>query len=370
MPEYFIGLISGTSMDGIDAALVDFSSGAPELVEKHEHPWPDDVRQQLLAVRDLPDDKLHTLRDFDIQLGEFFAEATLKLLDKAGIGADEIIAIGNHGQTIRHRPEIEQPFTLQIGDAQTLANITGIRVIDDFRSADVRAGGQGAPLAPAFHEAIFRNSQTDIGVLNLGGFANLTLLPADPDLPVTGFDTGPASTLLDVWMLKTQNQPFDKNGDFARSGEINNALLAQLLSDDYFEQSPPKSTGFELFNLDWLNARLDHHQLSDADVQATLCELSARSVADAVKRFAPEISQLLVCGGGVHNVYLMERIQTHLPSCKVESTKTQGLNPDFIEAMLFAWLAKCRLDNEVIKLSSITGASQNGLAGEITEVKN
>ena len=369
MPEYYVGLMSGTSMDGIDAALVDFSDDAkPRLVKSHSHDWPEHIHQQLLAARNLPDEQLDSLSQLDIRLGELFANATLELLEIANVSAKDIIAIGNHGQTIRHRPDSAKPFSLQIGDAKTLAHKTGIRVIDDFRSADIKAGGQGAPLTPAFHEAIFRNDKDNIGALNLGGIANLTVLPADPSLPVTGFDTGPASTLMDAWITKTQGKHFDEDGQFARSGEINQALLDKFLSDDYFNIPPPKSTGFELFNLEWLNKSLRDKKLSDADVQASLCELTARSIADAVNSYAQNIKYLRVCGGGVHNGFLMERLQLLLPERIVESTKVHGIDPDLMEAMAFAWLARCNLNHQVINLTAITGARRNVIAGTLTEV--
>ncbi|MFC1589656.1 anhydro-N-acetylmuramic acid kinase [Pseudomonadota bacterium] len=368
MPEYYVGLMSGTSMDGIDAVLIDFSdSETPKLICSHSHDWPEDIHQQLLATRDLPDERLNTLSPLDIRLGEIFAEATLELLDNAQLSTSDIIAIGNHGQTIRHRPDAAKPFSLQIGDAKTLTQKTGIRVVDDFRTADIEAGGQGAPLAPAFHEAVFRSNSENIGVLNLGGIANLSVLPSDQNQPVTGFDTGPANTLMDAWIEKCCGKSFDENGDFARSGKINQTLLEQLLADNYFKITPPKSTGFELFNIEWLNKSLSDKNLRDADVQATLCELTAQSICGAIKQHAPTINHLLVCGGGVHNTYLLERIQSTLPECKVESTEAYGIHPDWMEAMAFAWLARCKLNNQPAKLASVTGASRNVVLGCITE---
>ena len=368
MPEYYIGLMSGTSMDGIDAVLVDFSDDTkPNLVTCYSHDWPDDVHQQLLTARNLADEQLNTLSQLDIRLGEIFADAALKLLKIAKVSAKDIIAIGNHGQTIRHRPDIAKPFSLQIGDAVTLAQITGIRVVDDFRSADIKAGGQGAPLAPAFHEAMLRTETENRAVLNLGGIANLTVLPSDKTKPVTGFDTGPASTLMDAWISSKRGDDFDNKGEFARSGEINQPLLTELLTDSYLKIPPPKSTGFEHYNLEWLNKYLNDTNLSDADVQATLCEFTARSITDAVTKYAPDITRLLACGGGVHNSYLMERIQQALPKHKVESTEIYGIHPDWMEAIAFAWLARCNLNNQVINLTSITGASKNVIAGTVTE---
>ena len=370
MSEYYVGLMSGTSMDGIDAVVVDFSNHeTPKLICSHSHSWPDDVHKQLLACRQLADDELGSLHTLDINLGEIFAHATLALLTKAQLTASDIIAIGNHGQTIRHRPDADQPFSLQISDAKTLAQKTGIRVVSDFRTADIEAGGQGAPLAPAFHEAVFRSETENRGILNIGGIANLTVLPADKSKSVTGFDTGPGNNMMDAWMVKTHNEDFDKNGDFSRSGEINKDLLEQCLSDAYFSVTPPKSTGFEQFNLDWFDQQLknsDSENLGAADIQATLCELTARSIADAVASTTTDINHLLICGGGVHNSYLMERIQLALPTCKVEPSEVCGIHPDWVEAMAFAWLAKRTINNQPGNLPSVTGAKKAVVLGSIT----
>ena len=370
MPEYYVGLMSGTSMDGIDAALVDFSnSKMPKLVCTHSHVWPDDVYEELLAGRKLPDDQLDQLHNLDIRLGKIFANATLTLLNKAKLTAKDIIAIGNHGQTIRHRPDATRPFSLQIGDAKTLAEKTGIRVISDFRTADIGAGGQGAPLAPAFHKAIFRSNTEDRGILNIGGIANLTVLPADKSKSVTGFDTGPGNNMMDAWIAHSCGKSFDRNGDFARSGKTNESLLNYCLSDAYFNVPPPKSTGFEQFNLEWLNDQIKNNaneNLSVIDIQATLCELTARSIAEAVIHNASGINHLLVCGGGVHNSYLMERIQLALPTCKVESSETCGVHPDWVEAMAFAWLARQNIQNLPSNLPSVTGAKKPVVLGRMT----
>ncbi|MDH5611145.1 MAG: anhydro-N-acetylmuramic acid kinase [Gammaproteobacteria bacterium] len=370
MPEYYVGLMSGTSMDGIDAALVDFAGGEiPKLICTHSHPWPDDTYEELLASRLLPDNELGQLDALDIQLGKIFANATQSLLDKAKLTAKDIIAIGNHGQTIRHRPDADQPFSLQIGDAKMLAQLTGITVVSDFRTADIKAGGQGAPLAPAFHAAVFRSQIEIRGILNIGGIANLTILPSDQTQPVIGFDTGPGNNMMDAWIKKSCGQNFDKNGIFARSGQINENLLNTCLSDVYFNTSPPKSTGFEQFNLTWLQQQIKNSaskNLSAADIQASLCELTARSIANAVIHQASSINHLLVCGGGVHNQYLMERIQLALPACKVESTDACGIHPDWVEATAFAWLAKQTINNQPGNLPSVTGARKAVILGQIT----
>ena len=368
MSEFYVGLMSGTSMDGIDAVLVDFSNDkVPELICEYSHPWPDDVHKELLACRKLPDNQLDHLGNLDIRLGEIFADATLALLKKARVSAQDIIAIGNHGQTIRHRPDIAQPFSLQIGDATTLATKTGIRVISDFRTADIAAGGQGAPLAPAFHEAVFHGDNEDRGILNIGGIANLTLLPRDQTKDVIGFDTGPGNNLMDAWIAKIQGKAFDHNGDYARTGKVDNELLSQCLSDDYFKSAPPKSTGFEQFNLDWLTPKIEAgKRFSEADVQATLCELTAQSIAEDVNKYAQSIKRLLVCGGGAHNAYLMERLQLALPKCVVESTENYGVKPDWVEAMAFAWLARQHVHNMAGNLPAVTGAKEAVVLGKAT----
>ena len=370
MPDYYIGLMSGTSMDGIDAVVVDFSnSRTPRLVCSHSHSWPEDIYQQLLTSRQLADNQLDQLHALDILLGEIFAEATLTLLNKAKLSAKEITAIGNHGQTIRHRPDAAHPFSLQIGNAKTLAQATGIHVVSDFRTADIEAGGQGAPLAPAFHEAVLRSKNENRGILNIGGIANLTVLPSDQTQAISGFDTGPGNNMMDAWMAKSCSQNFDKNGDFARTGKISEDLLKQCLSDAYFKIAAPKSTGFEHFNLDWLNTQLDNcpeKNLNNADIQATLCELTAQSISDAIKQCQQNIDHLLVCGGGVHNSYLMERIQQALPDCKVESTEVCSIHPDWVEAMAFAWLAKRTINKQTGNLPSVTGAKKAVILGQIT----
>lgn len=369
MPEYYIGLMSGTSMDGIDAALVDFSpdetGSTPRLLCTHSQAWPDNLIEDLLASRKLSDNELRRLDMLDRAIGEHFASAADALLHKAGLPAKDVTAIGSHGQTIRHRPDIEQPFSLQLGNAGTIARQTGIDVVSDFRSADIEAGGQGAPLAPAFHKAVFRTDNEDRSVLNIGGITNLSLLPADANQPVTGFDCGPGNTLMDAWMMKTNNMRCDHEGAFARSGQINDALLKNLLSDPYFQKTPPKSTGFEDFNLGWLGLHMKR-AIPAEDVQATLCELTARTVSDAVKHYAMPMERLLVCGGGVHNAYLMERLRDYLHLFEVESTAEKGIDPDWVEAMAFAWLARQTMKGLPGNLPSVTGAREATVLGNIT----
>lgn len=365
MPEYYVGLMSGTSMDGIDAALVDFSGNSPVLIGAHAQPWPNDVLNELHSSRKLEDDELDRLDALDAVIGEHFADATKRLLHKTGIDFKNILAIGSHGQTLRHRPDAKIPFSLQLGNADVITQQTGINVVSDFRTNDIRAGGQGAPLAPAFHEAVFRSQSEDRAILNIGGIANLTLLPAERTKPVTGFDSGPGNTLMDMWMKKTKNHSHDVDGAFAASGQVNETLLTSLLDDTYFEKPAPKSTGFETFNLNWLESRMTE-QLPNQDVQATLCELTAKSISDAVKRYASSTARLLVCGGGIHNKYLMTRIKHHLNDCVVDSTEVMGFPPDWVEAMAFAWLARQTLNSQAGNLPSVTGAREAVVLGKIT----
>jgi len=366
MHEYYVGLMSGTSMDCIDAALVDFSDGQIKLVACQSRAWPDHVHDEILASRQLPDADLGALDLLDVTAGEIFASAANGVISKAGLDADEVIAIGNHGQTIRHKPDGPAPFSLQIGDAWTIAKLTGIKVVSDFRSADINAGGEGAPLAPAFHNAVFRSTDEDRTIVNIGGITNLTILPSGSDQPVFGFDSGPGNTLMDEWMRIHHDKSFDENGAWAASGKIDDDLLNRLLKDAYFLKTAPKSTGFEYFNCRWLEPCLSDN-LRKQDVQATLCELTARTIADAVKRYSRD-SHILICGGGFHNQHLISRLRNHLPENNIESTEVLGVHPDWVEAMAFAWLARQTVNGEPGNLPTVTGARSAVVLGEITEV--
>jgi len=363
-PELYIGLMSGTSMDGIDAALVDFSATQPRLVSTHAHPWPNNIQQALIKARDLPDSELSSLHDLDRQTAEIFAAASSKLLANTSYQAQDITAIGNHGQTIRHRPDIEKPFSLQIGHAQTLASTTGIDVVSDFRTADIKAGGQGAPLVPAFHQAIFRNDNFNRVIVNIGGIANITVLPKDNKKTVIGFDCGPGNTLMDAWITRHKQQQFDTDGAFAATGKTNAGLLAKLLMDDYFRLAPPKSTGFEYFNLEWLNT-FDINEMDSANVQSTLNDLTATSIIRAINQYAATTDEIYICGGGVHNQTLMKRLQS-ITKCPVATTETLGIHPDWVEAMAFAWLAYQNNHQKTGNLPSVTGAKAAVILGKLT----
>jgi len=363
-PELYIGLMSGTSMDGIDAALVDFSSAQPVLLNTHSHAWPDDIRQALIAARDLADDKLDTLSSLDEQCAEVFAGACFELLKDSAFQTGDIIAIGNHGQTIRHRPDIEKPFSFQIGNAKKLAALTGIDVISDFRTADIKAGGQGAPLAPAFHQAVFQHEKINRVIVNIGGIANITVLPAGENKKVTGFDCGPGNTLMDAWIAQHQQKKYDADGALASNGKTSVGLLARLLMDDYFQLPPPKSTGFEYFNLEWLS-RFIENEMTVAEVQSTLCDLTATSIIRAINQYAPASDEIYICGGGVHNNALMCRLQA-LTKCPVSTTEKLGVHPDWVEAMAFAWLTCKNIHQQTANLPSVTGATKAVILGKKT----
>lgn len=359
----YVGLISGTSVDGIDAALCAFDPH-PRLLSALTHAWPAQLRQQILAVaQDEAHVDLDAFGHLDVAIGECFADAAQALLTHAGMAASRVRAIGSHGQTLRHRPDGDQPFTLQLGDASVIAERTGVDTVADFRRADVAAGGQGAPLMPAFHAAMLGSSQHTRAVLNLGGIANLTVLETDGH--VSGFDTGPANALLDAWCLRHRGQPFDRGGAFAASGQVNDALLTELLSDAYFALPAPKSTGREHFHLHWLDDFPAVSALAPADVQATLLALSVHSIAAAVREHAVQARDILVCGGGVHNRALMDGLTTALAPCTVRSSAAVGIDPDYVEAMGFAWLARQRLLDRPGNLPAVTGARGPRLLGTL-----
>jgi anhydro-N-acetylmuramic acid kinase len=359
----FLGLISGTSVDGIDAALVAFDP-APRLVFGRTYalsaPLAADILELSQAEARLSLDEVGRL---DTRLGQAFAVAARQALADSGTEPARVVAIGSHGQTLRHDPRGAAPFTLQLGDASVIAETTGITTVADFRRRDVAAGGQGAPLMPAFHAATMHSPEEARAVLNLGGIANLTLLPREGE--VRGFDTGPANGLMDAWCLLQLGKPYDQDGDFARSGRVDEALLERLLAEPWFALPAPKSTGRDQFQLQWLRSRMAGLDTAAADVQATLCELSAATVAQALQSTQADTQRLLVCGGGVHNPLLMARLSARLPGVRVESTASLGMDPDFIEAAGFAWLARETLAGRPGNLPAVTGASGPRVLGAI-----
>lgn len=371
MNKYFIGLMSGTSMDAIDAALVDFSEQQPVLLHAINHPIPSALRKEILALETKGEKfTLEQLASLDIRTGKLLSDAVHALLEAARIRPIQIAAIGCHGQTIMHQPDAETPFTMQIGDPNTLAELTKITTVADFRRRDIAAGGQGAPLVSAFHQALFQTRSYERVILNIGGMANITILPSDSH-PVTGFDTGPGNILMDEWIRQHQKQPMDKDGAWAASGKVEPLLLEKMLKDEFFSRLPPKSTGRETFNLNWLNKLIKrcHKRLIRKNVQATLCELSARTIVEAILQYAPDAKEVLVCGGGSHNLALMFRLQALLGNKKLLSTEDYDLDPDWIEAMAFAWLAKQTLEGKPGNLPEVTGASHAVVLGGIYQAK-
>lgn len=361
--ELFLGLISGTSADGVDAALVEFGPRI-RLRAARTFAYPPDLREDILRLSQASGSvALDALGTLDARVGEHFAAAALELLERACVGTAQVRAIGSHGQTLRHQPGAEHPFTLQVGDPHRIAERTGITTVCDFRRRDVAAGGQGAPLVPAFHAALFADPMEDRAVLNLGGIGNLTLLPRTD--PVRGFDTGPANGLMDAWCLLQRGQACDLDGAWAASGSVSATLLDRLLADPYFALPPPKSTGRDQFHLEWLARHMPSAELAAADVQATLLELTARSVADALRRWQPGTTRVLACGGGVHNTALMQALTRLLAPALLESTAATGLDPDFVEAAAFAWLARETLAGRPGNLPSVTGASAARALGAI-----
>ena len=355
--------MSGTSLDGIDAGLVDFSDDNIRIIAFHYQAFSASLK---LKIHNLSQAGQPVLLEeygaLDSELGQLFAEASLALLDKAQIPASDIQAIGSHGQTVYHAPNGPHGFSLQIGDPNRIAEITGITTVGDFRRRDIAAGGQGAPLVPAFHRAIFSTPYQTTTVLNIGGIANITVLGAQP---VLGFDTGPGNTLMDYWCLRTLGQSYDANGDWAGTGQVIAELLSHLLDDAYFRQPPPKSTGKEYFSPAWLQQKITPFLASKPeDIQATLCQFTADSIAGAILSHAADSQQVLVCGGGIHNRQLMAMIQKRLPM-PIASTATFGIDPDHVEAIAFAWLARQTLKHQPGNLCSVTGAQTQVVLGGI-----
>lgn len=368
MNGLYIGLISGTSIDGIDAALINFSNSKPTLLATHSEPIPEDIKQRIIEICTPGDNEIDKLGKLDIELGELFSKAATNLLNQSNTKASDVTAIGSHGQTVRHRPPASNAsngFTLQIADPNTIAERTGITVVADFRRRDMAAHGQGAPFAPAFHQAIIPKNEKTVGFLNLGGIANITLIHQNTLL--YGFDTGPANGLMDTWIQRHCNKPYDHNGEWAKTGITNEKLLHQLKSDPYFIKQPPKSTGREEFNLAWLEGMLKEygHSIADKDVQATLLQLSCTTIADAITSVSQTPNVIYYCGGGAHNTEFIESLKKHLNPIVLKSTEELGIAPDWIEACAFAWFAKQTLSKKAINLASITGSIGDRIFGGV-----
>lgn len=363
--DIYLGLMSGTSLDAIDAVAVSFTP-EPSLLGTHSLPLDDETRTAILQLTLPGDNEIDRMGPLDRQLGHLFAQCVNTLIDKHGLDRNRILAIGSHGQTIRHRPGYDHAFTLQISDPNTIAELTGITVVADFRRRDVAAGGQGAPLVPAFHEALFRHTGTDRVILNLGGIANITLLSGTPGLPLRGYDTGPANILMDSWCMRHKGKPYDRGGLWARSGTLQPKLLERLLGHPFFTLPAPKSTGREDFNIQWLDHELNSTpDLPPEDVQATLMELTAISIAAAIRHEGLESAELWVCGGGAYNSALMERMALLLPKMHLQITSAKGLEPNWIEATAFAWLARQTMMNLPGNAHAVTGAKGERILGGI-----
>lgn len=357
----YLGVMSGTSLDGLDIALIEQTQHT-RLLATHYTPMPASLRQDLLDLCASGPDEIARAALAENQWVALAAQGIEQLLAAQQLAPADIRAIGSHGQTIRHEPA--RGFTVQIGNPALLAELSGICVVGDFRRRDVAAGGQGAPLVPAFHEALFEHQGQRLAVLNVGGFSNLSLI--EQDKPVSGFDCGPGNVLLDAWIHEKQGHTYDRNGAWAASGQVNAALLGALLSDPFFAGTGPKSTGREVFNLPWLKRHLGTQPaITDADVQATLLELSAHSIVGSLRAAQKDTQALLVCGGGAHNSTLMQRLGALLPGARVSSTASHGIDPDWVEAMAFAWLAHCCLEAIPGNRPSVTGARGLRVLGAI-----
>jgi len=369
--EFYAGLMSGTSLDGIDAALVSFEDTTIQLVENYYQPFSPQIRRNLQSVCFAKNAELARVGQLDTQLGILFAECALNLFQKAGIKPSAIKAIGSHGQTLYHDPYGNPPSTQSIGDPNRIAEITGVTTIADFRRRDLVLHGQGAPLVPAFHQAIFRNRKEDRAIVNIGGIANITKLPKDKTQKVIGFDTGPGNALIDYWSKLHLSTAYDENGEWAKSGRLNKALLELMLQDGYFFVPPPKSSGQEYFSADWLNNKLSKvsQSIPNQDIQTTLCHLSALTINNALRTYCGNIDLLLICGGGVHNAFLKDLIRDYA-DCEVQSTVVEGVDPDWVEAMAFAWLAKQTMEGRPGNLPEVTGAERPAILGGIYPGRN
>ena len=358
MAALYIGLMSGTSLDGVDAVLVDLAGPRLQVLGYCSAPFPDILKTELLALNAPGDNELHRAALAGNALARAYASQVKALLTQCQMAPTDIRAIGAHGQTVRHRPQEFDGtgYTLQLNQPALLAELCGIDVVAVFRSRDVAAGGQGAPLVPPFHQAFFAPRGRAAAVLNIGGISNISVWGADPE-NILGFDCGPGNALMDAWCQQHTGQPYDAAGAWAASGKVDAAFLADLQSDPYFGKLPPKSTGRDLFNTAWLASKLAAHpKVSPVDVQTTLTELTAWACADSVCKSAPDCRMLIVCGGGALNLELMRRLQISLPSAAVESSDMHGLPPLQVEATAFAWLAQQAIEHKTGSLKSVTGA--------------
>jgi anhydro-N-acetylmuramic acid kinase len=368
VPELFAGLMSGTSLDGVDGVLVDFSGQGLQVLAHVSAPIPTALQDELLALNRSGPNELHRAALAANALVRIYANVVAELLQRTGLGPEHVRAVGAHGQTVRHQPLAFDGtgYTLQLNNPALLAELGGIDVVADFRSRDLAAGGQGAPLVPAFHQSVFADETQHVAVLNVGGMANLSVLGPRSSAEVLGFDTGPGNVLMDAWCQQHLHQPFDAHGAWAASGTVQPLLLASLLDEPFFALTPPKSTGRDLFHSAWLQAHLQQHEsLAGADVQATLAELTARSAAEALVQQGSACRRLVVCGGGALNEHLMGRLQALLPGVEVCSSQALGLPPQQVEATAFAWLARNTVLGRSSSLPKVTGARGARILGAV-----
>ena len=365
MRDLYVGVMSGTSLDGIDAVLVEFDAKRVQIHHAVTTPYSSELRTKILGLINKPRVSLQKLGELDVAVGYFFSECISNLLQSSSFEADKIIAIGHSGHTVFHKPASPNAFTMQIGDPSTIAAKTGITTIGNIRNMDLAFGGQGAPLAPAFHNWYFADPNESRIVVNIGGIANASIL--HPQQPLIGFDTGPGNTLLDNWSQRCRGKPFDNQGAWSKTGQVSAALLEALKADKYFELIPPKSTGLEYFNLPWLGNTIQNikDNFSDEDVQATLTELTASTIADAIDATGTDPKCVILCGGGAFNKALMERLSALMPRARLETTSKYGIEPQWVEAVLFAWLARNRLHNKAGNVQTVTGASHAAPLGGI-----
>lgn len=361
-PQLYIGLMSGTSIDSIDATLVAFDADGTQLLQGVSYPLPDDLRAAIIALCTSGENEIERMGVLDRQLGRAFGQAALAVLETAGVTPDQVRAIGSHGQTVRHRPTRgENSFSLQIGDANTIAEITGITTVADFRRRDIACGGQGAPLAPAFHDAVFRSADTPRVVANIGGMANITTLTHQAAL---GFDTGPGNVLMDAWIHRHSGHRYDEDGNWAKSGRVIDPLLQTMLAHPYLGLAGPKSTGREDFNIDWVIG-LGTGECAPEDVQATLLEFTAATLCREIGKLPEPVQEIYVCGGGAYNVQLMARLRTLLAPRLVTTTADLGIAAEWVEGAAFAWLAKRTLEGASGNLPAVTGAQHPTILGAI-----
>ena len=368
--KFFIGLMSGTSVDSIDAVALQFGHDEVNICGTCSYPIPRAVKTSIFSLSEQNEISIELLCKTDTQLGELFSQAAIELMISCSIKPKQIAAIGSHGQTIRHAPpgQHQIPYSKQIGDPNIIAARTGCMVVADFRRADIAHGGQGAPLVPAFHEQIFRHRHRHRAIVNIGGIANITSLPKDQ--ACIGFDTGPGNTLIDGWCKTHLGSDFDENGEWGATGVVSKPLLKNLKSHPFFALPSPKSTGRETFNLNWLDTQLKQcdtpsKPISSEDVQASLCTLTAQTIGDSIHSLETRVDEVFVCGGGAKNSFLMSLLQDHLSGVPVETTESLGIDPEWVEAAAFAWLAMRRIDNLPGNVPAVTGANCDAVLGGI-----